>query len=99
VTAAAPPLPAARRAPLRAVLDALGSGAPTLAAVSHRTGLDATFVSAAVDQLVRTGHVVATEVPLGCSACPASGGCPVTGGPDRCGQRDGRTVLALRVPA
>jgi hypothetical protein len=72
-----------RPGPLRAVLEALRDGAPTLEAVRTRTGLDRGIVDAAVSHLVRSGHVAATRLTLGCSSgcggCPSRSGC--AGGP------------------
>lgn len=62
--------------PFRAVLDALAAGAPSLAEVARRTGLDRGLVESAVDRLVRRGlvdaQVLATGCPSGgCGSCPA----------------------------
>lgn len=81
---------AGARGPLRAVLDAVGAGAGDLATVAARTGLDAGLVSAAVAQLLRSGHLRAQQLAAGCpaSGCgscgsradPAASGCsPVDG--------------------
>lgn len=69
--------------PLRSVLDALEQGAPTVAAVRARTGLDATVVDAVMDHLVRTGRVGTSRFVLG---CPGScGACPAAGAAGDCG--------------
>lgn len=57
--------------PLRAVLAAFDTGAGTLHEVAVRTGLDPDVVRAAVDHLVRTGHLAAQQLAVGCP----SGGC------------------------
>ncbi|MBT8226575.1 MAG: hypothetical protein HKP61_18020 [Dactylosporangium sp.] len=79
--------------PLRTVLRALEDGAPTLHAVRARTGLDETVVGAAIDLLVRTGHVGAERIMLGCSG--DCGGCPAaSGGGSRCGSTGTGTPTA-----
>jgi hypothetical protein len=57
--------------PLRAVLDALADGAPSLAEVARRTGLDRGLVDIAVDRLRARGLVDAQVLAVGCP----TGGC------------------------
>ena len=70
--------------PLRAVLAILDAGAPSVAEVAARTGLDREVVAAVVSHLARTGHLRAEYLAVGCptSGC---GSCPSDG-------RDGKGV-------
>lgn len=84
------------------MLTALTEGAPTLAAVRERTGLEATVVDAAVDVLVRTGRVAASRLATcagSCGSCPIAAGCGTVSGVPATGNRSGseRTLLALWV--
>ena len=60
--------------PLRAVLAAFDDGAGTLEGVSRTTGLDPQVVEAAVEHLIRSGHLSAQRLSFGCPA-PGGGGC------------------------
>lgn len=93
----------AASSPLRAVLDALHTGAGSLAEVARQCGLDRDVVEAAVDHLVRVGAVSARELALGCpgggcSSC-ASGvdGAPGCGSPGPAPTRTGPVLVALSV--
>ena len=63
--------PEATVSPLRAVLDCFEAGCGTVPEISLRTGLPRDVVDAAVEQLVRSGRVLARELQLGCP----TGGC------------------------
>jgi hypothetical protein len=77
------------RTPVRAVLDQIGAGTPTLAEIARNTGLDESLVRAAVDHLVRTGRVAADRLPIGCPP----GGCGSCGAADACGAPSSRPTL------
>jgi hypothetical protein len=92
------------------VLDAVGAGAGDLASVAARTGLDRGLVSAAVAQLLRSGHLRAEQLAAGCpasgcSSCGSAGvegsagaGCGGTAGADGAGR--GPVLITLgRRPA
>lgn len=94
--------------PLRAVLTALTEGAPTVAAVRERTGLDPAVVDAAIDHLVRTGRVGVSRLATcagSCGSCPIAAGCGTAGGTitgsapsgAETGSGSPRTLLALWV--
>lgn len=64
--------------PLRAVLDQFRAGAGSLDEVARRSGLRRDLVDAAVDHLVRTGHLRAEALTAGCpdggcGSCPSAG--------------------------
>lgn len=71
------------RAPLTEVLAAIAGGARSLAVVSERTGLGRDIVDAAVDHLVRTGHLEARTLGPGCpeSGCGSCASGAVDGSP------------------
>lgn len=91
--------------PLRAVLDALTAGEPTLDAVARRTGLPGDVVRAAVDQLIRLGRVETSSLSLGCAPGPDGGGCgscpsggdPAGGGGRSTGCGAGPALVTLSV--
>jgi len=56
--------------PLSTVLAQMQAGAPTVAEIVRRSGLEDSVVRAAVDHLVRSGLVESRELSMG---CPASG--------------------------
>lgn len=56
--------------PLSTVLAQMHAGAPTVAEIVRRSGLEDSVVRAAVDHLVRSGRVESRELSMG---CPASG--------------------------
>jgi hypothetical protein len=56
--------------PLSTVLAQMQAGAPTVAEIVRRSGLEDSVVRAAVDHLVRSGRVESRELSMG---CPASG--------------------------
>lgn len=56
--------------PLTTVLAEMQAGAPTVAEIVRRSGLEDSVVRAAVDHLVRSGRVESRELSMG---CPASG--------------------------
>jgi FeoC like transcriptional regulator len=77
--------------PLRAVLDAIGGGAGSVAQVSRITGLRADVVTAAVEHLVRMGRLDATPLTTGCPS-GGCGSCPSgTAGAPGCGATTART--------
>jgi hypothetical protein len=71
--------------PLRAVLGAIDGGARSRAELVRRTGLRADVVAAALDHLVRTGHLEASAIGSGCP----------TGGCGSCAVRVGCASLGL----
>lgn len=88
----------ARSGPLRAVLAAIDGGARTMEELTRRTGAEPDVVRAALDHLVRSGHLSAEPLVGG---CPAAGcaECP-SGSGDRsvCGTQPGaadRPVLVV----
>jgi hypothetical protein len=98
------------RGPLRAVLDAVGAGAGDQASVAARTGLDPGLVSAAVAQLLRSGHLRAEQLATGCpaSGCGSCGsgadlaasGCATVHGAGRDGAGRGPVLITLgRLPS
>jgi hypothetical protein len=89
--------------PLRAVLDELTAGAPTLDEVARRTGLGRDVVEAAVDHLVRLGRVSSSTLStgcadVGCGGCGASSSCPSVGMPAPGGRRPVLVALSVRRP-
>lgn len=68
--------------PLRAVLDAFGREATSLADVQAATGLRADVLEAAVEQLVRLGRLDREQVGAGCTTggCGGCGSSPESGG-------------------
>ena len=86
--------------PLTAVLQAVQSGARTLAEIGVQTGLSLSMVEASVDHLIRTKRINVRYLQ---SACPAGvcSSCPVAslGGEGGCflGQSEATSRSALRV--
>jgi len=60
--------------PLSTVLAQMQAGAPTVAEIVRRSGLEDSVVRAAVDHLVRSGRVESRELSMGCPAA-GCGGC------------------------
>lgn len=69
--------------PLRAVLDALGKGAASVADISVATGLPRDVVTDAIDHLVRLGRLAVETLPGGCPS-GGCGGCPIGRRADGC---------------
>jgi hypothetical protein len=63
-----------RPASLRAVLDAMASGAATVDELADRTSLDPDLVRVALDQLVALGRVTSDRASIACPPA-ACGGC------------------------
>jgi hypothetical protein len=80
---------ASRLGPVRAVLDQIGAGTPTLAEIARNTGLDESLVRAAVDHLIRTGRIDSNRLPIGCPP-GGCGGCAVA---SDCGVPSSRPTL------
>lgn len=70
--------------PLRSVLAAMDGGARSRAELVRATGLRTDVVAAALDHLVRTGHLEATAIgsgcpSSGCGSCALRAGCGAPG--------------------
>jgi len=87
--------------PLSRVAAALEHGATSRADLARLTGLDPDVVDGALDHLIRTGHIEATQLGGGCPA-GGCGGCPSgrADGTAGCGASDPSTArgpIALRL--
>ncbi|HEY3408765.1 MAG TPA: FeoC-like transcriptional regulator [Propionicimonas sp.] len=89
--------------PLTTVLAEMQAGAPTVAEIVRRSGLEDSVVRAAVDHLVRSGRVESRELSMGCPASGCGGcasatddGAPGCGLPSPVpGRRAGLVTLSL----
>jgi hypothetical protein len=82
--------------PLRALLEQVEHGTPTVSEMARNTGIGEDLVRAGLAHLLRTGRLQAQELPIGCppggcGACVAAESCeaPVESG--------GRRLVTLSV--
>ncbi len=89
------------RSPLRAVLDAFTTGARSRHDVVTSTGLSRDVVDAAVEHLVRSGRLTATELSVGCpdggcgSCASGHGDAPGCGAAGASASRRGPVLVSL----
>lgn len=90
--------------PLSLVLAEITAGTPTVADMIRNTGLPDEVVRAALDHLVRSGRVTASELSIGCpsggcgtcgSALDGAPGCGRTAPDPVSGRRPGLVTLTL----